>query len=100
MHDIVAFSTSPSFTMLNAVGIKVYFDQDEVLKKQIIDILKTDVKIIIYDFKLELFVEGLIEKYDDRLYPIFLKLPTGDFGEDTLKELKIMIEKSIGISII
>jgi|SRR5690606_3357966 len=100
MADMMAFSTNLAFTSLNSVGIKVFHDTKENLEKAMLEALQNDVKIIIYDYEMENFVQGLIEKYDDKMYPIFLKLPVGGKHEDTLKELKTMIEKSIGISII
>ena len=101
MPEIVACSMNESFIILRSVGIEVYVDIDQHnVEKEIYNYAKDGSKIIIYDVTTESYVETLIEKYEDHMYPIFLKLPTGRKDEDTLSELKSLVEKSIGISII
>ena len=101
MPEIVACSTNESFIILRSVGITVYVDNDlEKVKEQISKYASSGSKIIIYDAVTEMYVQTLLEKYEESMYPIFLKLPSGTKNEDTLSELKSLIEKSIGISII
>lgn len=101
MPEIVACSTNESFIILRSVGIDVYVDDNiKNVEQKLIDYAQSGSKIIIYDANTETHVENLLEKYEDQMYPIFLKLPTGLKNEDTLSELKSLIEKSIGISII
>lgn len=101
MPEIVACSMNESFIILRSVGIEVYVDIDqEKVENEISKYAKEGTKIIIFDVTTESYVESLIEKYEDEMYPIFLKLPTGIKDEDTLLELKTLVEKSIGISII
>lgn len=101
MPEIVACSTNESFIILRSVGIDVYVDDDiKNVEQKLTDYAQSGSKIIIYDAITESHVENLLEKYEDQMYPIFLKLPTGLKNEDTLSELKSLIEKSIGISII
>src|SRR5690606_25907506 len=101
MADIVAFSKHEGIMILQSVGIETHIIDDlDLLKQEMIKKAETDAKIIIYTAEAESFISTVLEKYDDKLYPIFLKLPMGKDHEDTLLELKVMIEKSIGISII
>ena len=100
MSDMMAFSSNLAFMSLSSIGVEVIHDTKEHLEKAVLAALESNVKIVIYDYELEDFVLSIMEKYDDKMYPIFLKLPSGQADEDTLKELKTMIEKSIGISII
>ncbi len=101
MAEIKAFSKHDGMMILSSVGIDVEIITDlDLLQKAMIHAAESDTKVIIYSAEAESFMQNLLEKYDDRLYPIFLKLPMGKHHEDTLKELKVMIEKSIGISII
>lgn len=101
MPEIVACSTNESFIILRSVGIDVYVDDNiKNVEQKLTDYAQSGSKIIIYDANTETHVENLLEKYEDQMYPIFLKLPTGLKNEDTLSELKSLIEKSIGISII
>lgn len=101
MSDIIAVSKNESFIILKSVGIKVVIDDSlDILQNAVKTSILEGVRIIIYDQSSEIFMNPLLEKYDEKMYPIFLKLPTGIKNEDTLKELKTMIEKSIGISII
>lgn len=101
MSEIIACSTNDSFMILRSVGIDVFTDNSvEVVNEYIKNGIKEGAKIIIYDAFNEDFVQSILDKYEESLYPIFLKLPTGIKSEDTLLEIKKMIEKSIGISII
>jgi vacuolar-type H+-ATPase subunit F/Vma7 len=100
MKDIKAISTNSSFLVLTSIGIDVEIVQKEELKKAFQKSVKDDFKIVIYDKTGEEILNEMLDKYDESLYPIFLKLPTGLEDEDTLLELKRIIEKSIGISII
>ena len=100
MKDIKAISTNSSFLVLTSIGIDVEIVQKEELKKAFQKSVKDDFKIVIYDKTGEEILNEMLDKYDESLYPIFLKLPTGLQDEDTLLELKRIIEKSIGISII
>lgn len=101
MKEIIALAKNPNFMILQSVGIEVHIlDQEEDFKQIVKESVQHQTKIIIYDTESSLFVDPLIEKYDESLYPVFLKLPTDINNEDTLLELKKMIEKSIGISVI
>ncbi|WP_026399759.1 V-type ATP synthase subunit F [Acholeplasma equifetale] len=100
MKDIKAISTNSSFLVLTSIGIDVEIVQKEELKKAFQKSVKDDFKIVIYDKTGEEILNEMLDRYDESLYPIFLKLPTGLEDEDTLLELKRIIEKSIGISII
>jgi vacuolar-type H+-ATPase subunit F/Vma7 len=100
MKDIKAISTNSSFLVLTSIGIDVEIVQKEELKQAFQKSVKDDFKIVIYDKTGEEILNEMLDKYDESLYPIFLKLPTGLEDEDTLLELKRIIEKSIGISII
>ncbi len=101
MAEILAVSKNESFIIFRSIGIDVVIDESlDVLQSSVKEAILNGAKIIIYDYESESFINSLLEKYDDKMYPIFLKLPTGKKNEDTLKELKTMIEKSIGISII
>lgn len=100
MKDIKAISTNSSFLVLTSIGIDVEIVQKEELKKAFQKSVKDDFKIVIYDKTGEEILNEMLDKYDESLYPIFLKLPTGLEDEDTLLELKRIIERSIGISII
>lgn len=101
MKDVIAVTKNESFMILRSVGIEVYIlENEEAFKEMIKQAVNNQTKIIIYDSESSLYVKELIEKYDENLYPIFLKLPTNIDSNDTLVELKNMIEKSIGISVI
>ena len=101
MPEIVACSTNESFIILRSVGVTVYVDNDlKNVEEHIAKYASSDTKIIIYDAVSEAYVQTLLEKYEESMYPIFLKLPSGLKHEDTLSELKLLVEKSIGISII
>jgi vacuolar-type H+-ATPase subunit F/Vma7 len=101
MPEIVACSTNESFIILRSVGIVVYVDENKSkVEKQLASYASSGSKIIIYDASTEDYVHQLLEKYEEQMYPIFLKLPSGAKNEDTLLELKTLIEKSIGISVI
>lgn len=101
MADIRAFSKHEGMMILRSVGIDVEIIDDlDLLKMAMIKAADSNTKVIIYSNDAESFMQSILEKYDDHLYPIFLKLPMGTNHEDTLRELKVMIEKSIGISII
>lgn len=100
MKDIKAISTNSSFLVLTSIGIDVEIVQKEELKQAFQKSVKDDFKIVIYDKTGEEILNEMLDRYDESLYPIFLKLPTGLEDEDTLLELKRIIEKSIGISII
>lgn len=101
MPEIVACSTNESFIILRSVGIDIYVNEDlNKVEESILNYAIGGSKIIIYDAATESYVQNLLEKYEDEMYPIFLKLPTGAKDEDTLLELKSLIEKSIGISIL
>lgn len=100
MKDIKAISTNSSFLVLTSIGIDVEIVQKEELKQAFQKSVNDDFKIVIYDKTGEEILNEMLDKYDESLYPIFLKLPTGLEDEDTLLELKRIIEKSIGISII
>ncbi|MFA7417823.1 MAG: V-type ATP synthase subunit F [Acholeplasma sp.] len=101
MPEIVACSTNESFIILRSVGVSVYVDDNiRKVEESLTKYASSGAKIIIYDAATEEFVQTLLEKYEEAMYPIFLKLPSGRKDEDTLLELKTLIEKSIGISII
>lgn len=101
MKEIIAVTKNDSFMILRSVGIDVFIvDKEEEYKEIIKEAVNNQTKIIIYDSESSMYLEEIIEKYDDNLYPIFLKLPTNIDSNDTLVELKTMIEKSIGISVI
>lgn len=101
MPNIIAVTKNENFMILASVGVEVYIcENQEEMEKHFRDALKSQTKIIIYDAEGEDLVSGIIEDYDDNLYPIFLKLPSGGKNEDMLLELKNMIEKSLGISVI
>lgn len=101
MKEIIAIAKNPNFMILQSVGIEVYIlDLEEDFKQKIKQAVSQQTKIIIYDTESSLIIDPLIEKYDESLYPVFLKLPTDINNEDTLLELKKMIEKSLGISVI
>ncbi|WP_025725386.1 V-type ATP synthase subunit F [Acholeplasma granularum] len=101
MPEIVACSTNESFIILRSIGIEVYFD-DNILnvEEKLAHYANSGAKIIIYDACTQNYVQTLLDKYEDQMYPIFLKLPSGKKNEDTLLEIKTLIEKSIGISIL
>ena|SRR5690554_6963875 len=101
MPEIVACSRNESFIILRSVGIHVYVDDElKKVENELTKFAQSGTKIIIYDVTTEDLVKQLIEKYEEAMYPIFLKLPSGKKDEDTLSELKNLIEKSIGISVI
>lgn len=101
MKEIIALTKNESFMILRSIGIDVVILNDEnEFKNAVKDAVLNQTKIIIYDSESTEFMQELIEKYDDNLYPIFLKLPSSIDSNDTLLELKVMIEKSIGISVI
>src|SRR5690554_7441574 len=83
MPEIVACSTNESFIILRSVGIDVYVDDDiKNVEQKLTVYAQSGSKIIIYDAITESHVENLLEKYEDQMYPIFLKLPTGLKNED------------------
>lgn len=101
MKEIIALTLNESFMILRSIGIDVYLlENQEDFKVYVKKAITDQTKIIIYDSESSEFMDELIEKYDDNLYPIFLKLPSNIDSNDSLLELKIMIEKSIGISVI
>lgn len=100
MTDIQVISTNHSFVILASAGIKVHIVEPNELEETFKQVIEEKAKIIIYESSAEAVVLKLMDKEEESLYPIYLKMPTGDPGEDTLSELKNLIEKSIGISII
>ncbi|VEU82014.1 V-type ATP synthase subunit F [Acholeplasma hippikon] len=101
MREIIALTKNDSFMILQSIGIEVsVLTSVEEFKKKVKQAVQNQTKIIIYDSESSDIMNELIAKYDENLYPIFLKLPSNIHSEDSLLELKLMIEKSIGISVI
>lgn len=101
MREIIALTRNDSFMILQSIGISVkVLDTMDDFKQAVKEAVTNQTKIIIYDSESSEYIKELIEKYDENLYPIFLKLPSKLDSEDSLLELKTLIEKSIGISVI
>lgn len=101
MLEIYAITLNENFKILASVGVEVLIGKNEEdLANKFQEVFKKTPKIIIYDLHGEKIVQEIIENHDENIYPIFLKLPTGVKHEDVLSELKALIEKSIGISVL
>lgn len=101
MREIIALTRNDSFMILQSIGINVtVLESIDDFKQAVKEAVANQTKIIIYDSESSEFLKELIEKYDENLYPIFLKLPSNINSEDSLLEIKTLVEKSIGISVI
>ncbi|HHX00090.1 MAG TPA: V-type ATP synthase subunit F [Acholeplasmataceae bacterium] len=100
-NEIAAIGSNDLVILFNAVGIRTFQTDDVALvDRTIFDLANENYKIIYISEDIYEKIPDVIEKYNNRTFPILIPIPTTEEGKGIgLKKIKENVEKAIGFDI-
>lgn len=100
-NEVAAIGNSDVIILFNAVGIRTFLADDPAHVDRIIfELANENYKIIYVSEEIYEVIPDVIEKYENRTFPMIIPIPTTETSKGIgMKKIKENVEKAIGFDI-